>query len=127
MSGDRWRADDRARPVYLETDRPVEIGDRGACPVVGGVGGLVIGLNANDNGLGILVGWNARLRYPNYRVEVHDAERLYWVEPHRCLDVYLLDEDVEAIRSGSGDIVPADIEQRMVDAILASIKALDDE
>lgn len=120
---DEFRHDDVPIPNYVGTDRPVAIGDRGACPVPGGAGGLVISLRAYTQGGGNqITAWSVKLRYPNGTVEELDAHELHWIEPTREFEIYLTDADVDAIRREPPvELLDRDVAERIIDAVREAV------
>lgn len=76
-------------PTYIDTDRPVMLGDRGACTVADGQPGVVtnLWLDSEDGGQP-----RGRIRWPNGTHENVWLDELHWVDPTTTVDVELTDD-----------------------------------
>lgn len=85
-------------PTYIDTDRTVAAGDRGACTVRNGEPGIVTSLRLVEGGSR----WDVSIQWPNLTTVDVSAHELYWVEPTTRVELYLTDEWLERLRTDTG-------------------------
>jgi len=54
------------------------------------------------------------------------TDKLYWVEPTRCVDVYLTNAQIEALQSRETDGFNETQVRRLIEAVTDGVEALDD-
>lgn len=80
-------------PTYIDTDRTVAAGDRGACTIKGAGPGIVTSLRLVGEGSR----WDVSIQWPNLTTVDVPAHELYWVEPETLVELYLTDEWLERL------------------------------
>ncbi len=82
-------------PTYIGTDRPVMLGDRGACTVAGGQPGdlFSVWIDHRDPDLRR----RGTIRWPNGTIENVWLDELHWVEPATTIEVELTDDLYERL------------------------------
>lgn len=77
-------------PTYIGTDRPVMLGDRGACTVANGQPGVLVSVWFDQQDPDRRR--RGTIRWPNQTIENVYLDELHWVDPATTVDVELTDD-----------------------------------